>query len=72
MDLTLSSLWISQRVIDWNVVARIETLSDHMYVCFSLETGLSLGKRAVKWPRWNLNTFNKDMLRKLLGFVSRA
>lgn len=46
----------------------METLSDHMYVGFSLEIGFSLGKRDVKWPRWNLNTFNKDTFEEIIRF----
>lgn len=45
-----------------------ETLSDHMYVRFSLDTDFKLYKNCVKYPRWNLSVFDKGMFEEVINF----
>lgn len=68
VDLMLASLWIAQRLVDWKVVDDAETLSDHMYLRFSLVNGPRLGNRSIRWPRWNMSTFDKDTFEEVIRF----
>lgn len=53
----------------WQVMQEIETLSDHRYVFFTLDTGrCRLKPSKNKQRRWNLKKFNKDLFLATLAW----
>lgn len=68
VDLSVSSLWMSQRITDWHVDESMETLSDHEYVIFSLNTGLEERGVRYTYPMWSMKNFNKELFNEAINF----
>jgi len=67
VDLTIGLVWIASRVRDWKM-EDVETLSDHMYVTFSVGVGSAFLREGIRRVRWNANKFNKGMFREVVRF----
>jgi len=68
VDLSVSSHWVSRCVEDWHVEDTAETLSDHAYVLFLLDTGVGGTRRGVKYPRWNLKSLDTELFKEVINW----
>lgn len=68
VDLSVSSSWVSRCIGDWRVEDAVETLSDHAYVLFSLNTGIGDSRKGFKYPRWNPKSFNDELFREIINW----
>jgi len=60
VNLTIGSSWTASRVRDWKV-EDIETLSDHMYITFSMEIGFDTSCDRARRIGWNTSKFDKEI-----------
>ncbi|KAJ0169191.1 hypothetical protein K1T71_015318 [Dendrolimus kikuchii] len=70
VDLTFASPALARRVRDWRVLERVETLSDHRYIRFSVSTRSSeppsLEAPVGECPRWALRKLDREVFREAL------
>ncbi|KAJ0180008.1 hypothetical protein K1T71_004599 [Dendrolimus kikuchii] len=70
VDLTFATPALARRVRDWRVLERVETLSDHRYIRFSVSTRNSeppsLEPPVGDCPRWALRKLDRELFREAL------
>ncbi|CAH2056234.1 unnamed protein product, partial [Iphiclides podalirius] len=70
VDLSFASPAVAQAVRDWRVMGEVETLSDHLYIRFSVSSsrGMQLvpafPAMASTFPRWALAGLDVDLLKE--------
>lgn len=67
VDITFASPVLARRVSGWKVLEEVETLSDHLYVRFSVSNSSSSGdgrqsRQTPTSPKWALWSLNRDLL----------
>lgn len=70
VDITFASAALAHRVQGWEVMAGVETLSDHRYIRFEVDTpsmapnNTSRNGPAGSGPRWALTKLDRDLLKE--------
>lgn len=71
MDLTWVSPGLAGRVCDWVVRGDLESLSDYLYIEFSIETSVkrASARSGASGVRWNFKKIDGDLFANMLDFI---
>jgi hypothetical protein len=62
VDVTFATPAVAQRVSDWRVLERVETLSDHLYIRFEVSSQQRYSTSPTyRFPRWSITKLDKDL-----------
>lgn len=73
IDLSWASSGLIERIEGWSVLEQMETLSDHLYIVFTLKKSLTSNRGNVfNHKRWNFNKLDDELFSEALELLTNA